>query len=309
MLRLAVLSRLPMRKMSSSRPISGDRSEGFAKTTTLIKLLAVGLHKKRASFESPRRVFRAGFMGLIALFMPLHQVQAGEARIAVATNFLLPARALAERFEATTGHQITLIAGSSGKLAAQIERGAPFDAFLSADSARPLWLVESGIALAESRFVYATGILVLWTPDAGRIGWRGEPHLVDILRDCCKRIAIANPALAPYGLAAEQTIAALGLRESLDKRLAMGENVGQAFGMIATGNAEIGLIALAQLTAEHLDPESAHMEIPPDLHDPIRQEAVLLRYGIDNPAAKAFLEYLRQPETRERIAEFGYRSE
>ena len=255
------------------------------------------------------RHIRAVFLGVALLLTAPIPAGAAEARIAVATNFLNPARALATRFEARSGHSITLIGGSSGKLAAQIARGAPFDAFLSADRARPEWLVAQGHAVEDSRFVYAIGILALWTPDAGRIGWREGMPPADVLRDCCRRIALANPALAPYGLAAEQTIASLGLAAALAGKLATGENVGQAFGMVATGNAEIGLIALAQLKDFPPDPAARHLEIAPELHDPIEQEAVLLKRGAQNPAARAFLAFLREPETRARIAAFGYRGE
>jgi len=243
---------------------------------------------------------------VLALGFALLQVQpadAGEANIAVATNFLLPAREIAVAFEAEGSHSITLVAGSSGKLAAQILAGAPFDALLSADQTRITQLVERDAAVADTRFTYAVGRLVLWSP--GPLPLR-DGTLASLDVKAVQRLAIANPKLAPYGVAAEQTLAALGVLDSLRGRLVFGENVGQTFAMAASGNVTAALVAASQLAT--LKPgEAGHaLPVPDDMHDPIRQDGVLTARGADNAAARAFLEFLKGPAAGEVIVRYGY---
>lgn len=226
-------------------------------------------------------------------------VAAERALVAVATNFAEPATAIVERFEATSTHEIALSAGSTGKLFAQITNGAPYDVFLSADQARPALLVREG--LASGQRTYAVGQLALWAADPNM------PLDLDALAATPpNRFAIANPAIAPYGLAAEQSIAGLGLAEALEGRIVMGENVGQAFAMIASGNAQMGLVALSSVKSARNRFNPEYVLIPNDLHDSIRQDAVLLAHGQDNPAAKAFLAYLAGPEVADILGAFGY---
>lgn len=228
---------------------------------------------------------------------------AAEALVAVATNFLGPARALAEDFRRETGDEITLVSGSTGKLAAQILQGAPYEAFLAADQARPAMLVEEGAAHPDSRFTYARGRLALWSRDPARIGEDGAAALAagDV-----RRVALANPALAPYGVAAEQAIAALGLAGALADKLVLGENVGQAQAMVATGNAELGFVALAGLTGPEGEAGGSRWLVRQALHDPIRQDAVLLARADPGGAAARFLDYLKGEPARALIAAHGY---
>ena len=229
--------------------------------------------------------------------------QAGEALVAVATNFLTPARALAEAFERETGQRVALASGSTGKLAAQILQGAPYDAFLAADVERPAMLVGKGAAVPGSRFTYALGRLALWSADPDRIAGDGAEALA---APEIRRVALANPALAPYGAAAEQTIAALGLAEALAPKLVLGENVGQAQAMVATGNAELGFVALSGLVGPGAAGGGSRWQVPEELHDPIRQDAVLLvRAPPDGPAAR-FIDFLRGETARGIIADHGY---
>lgn len=223
--------------------------------------------------------------------------------VAVATNFLVPAEGLAARFEADEGTPVTLVGGSTGQLYAQAVAGAPFDLFLAADEARPARLVEAGIAVRGSAFVYATGRLCLWTPDGTVAPGELERRLRDGDFD---RIAIANPELAPYGAAARDALRTWGLWEDYRERIVLGENVGQAFSLVATGNAELGFVALAQVRADGRDPGGSCWLVPARLHAPIRQAAVLLGRAADDPAARAFLDYLRSPAAREVIAAAGY---
>ena len=240
---------------------------------------------------------------LIAVLLAAGPARAGEALIAVATNFLAPAEALEEAFERESRHDVRLVSGSSGKLAAQVLQGAPFDAFLSADRERPALLVERGLAVPVSRFTYARGRLALWSRDPDRVGADGRKTLAAGDFD---RLALANPKLAPYGAAAREVIARLGLTEALAAKLVLGENVGQAHAMVATGNAELGFVALSGLAAPGAAAGGSHWVVPEDLHSPIRQDAVLLARAAPDGAAAEFLGFLQGEKARAIIARHGY---
>jgi len=228
---------------------------------------------------------------------------ADEALIAVATNFADTASVLEERFEAESGQSLTLVSGSTGKLYAQIVNGAPFDALLAADQQRPGLLEQEHLAVQGSRFTYAIGRLILWSPDATRVAADGGATLE---RLDFRALAIANPRLAPYGTAAEEVIAALGLTDRLKGRLVTGENVGQAYSMVATGNAELGFVALSQVIARAPGHAGSRWDVPVDLYTPIRQDAVLLARAGTNPAATGFLHFLQGEEARRIILSSGY---
>jgi molybdate transport system substrate-binding protein len=222
---------------------------------------------------------------------------AGEAHIAVAANFALPARHLAQAFGQASGHKLMLASGSTGKFYAQVKSGAPFDVLLSADEETPRRLEAEKLSVPGSRFTYAVGRLVLWAPKT-KSAKEAEATLAN---QEFKRLAIANPRLAPYGAAARQTLENLGLWESLNSRLVQGENIAQAFQFVASGNAEAGFVALSQI-----DRSAPHWLVPERLHAPLRQDAVLLARGADNAAARGFLEYLKTAPARERIRSYGY---
>ncbi len=224
---------------------------------------------------------------------------AEQARIAVAANFIVPAQAIAARFEQSHPHRLELIAGSSARFYAQARGGAPFDAFLSADRDKPARLVGEGLAEADSLKVYALGRLVLWSAETGATIGGGT-----LAANADGRIALANPRLAPYGLAASEVIGNLGLADPLAGRLVMGENVSQAYQFVATGNAALGFVALSQVGGDGGIERGSGWLVPAQLHSPIRQYAVLLDGG--NTAARDFLEFLRSPEARRIIAGFGY---
>ena len=226
---------------------------------------------------------------------------AEEAQLAVAANFAAPAKQLAQRFAQQTGHKLAISAGSTGKFYAQIRNGAPFDVLLSADEDTPRRLERERLAVAGSRFTYAVGKLVLWSPREGVVDGKGE-----VLRQgAFKRLAIANPKLAPYGAAAQQAMEKLGVWSALQDRLVQGENIAQTFQFVASGNAELGFVAWSQI-AEGGAPRGSHWLVPPELHTPLRQDAVLLAHGAGNAAARQFVAFLRDPATRELIRGFGY---
>lgn len=237
---------------------------------------------------------------LLALLLLAAPANAETALVAVAANYAAAAEAQAEAFAAASGHTITLTTGATGKLYAQIGAGAPYDALLSADAATPARLEAEGKGVAGSRFGYATGALVLWSPDPAQIG---PDPVASLDAPGLRHLAIANPDLAPYGAAARETLQALGQWEAMQGRLVMGENIGQTYSMVATGAAEAGFVALSALLAE---PGGSLWRVPQELFRPIRQEAVLLAHGAENAAAIGFLAWLKTPEAAAINARFGY---
>ena len=230
----------------------------------------------------------------LALLMLAGAARAETALAAVATNFVTTAEKLADAFSAKSGHEIRLASGATGALFAKAVNGAPYDLLLAADRARPQRLAEDGHGVADSLFTYALGRLVLWSADPSRV------TSLDVLKiDPPRRVAIANPKVAPYGVAAQETLDAMNI--NLSDRIVRAENIGQVYAFVATGNAEIGFIAMS---ADRTS--GSGFAIPADLHAPIRQDAILLSRGADNPAAIAFLEYLKTPEARRLIREAGY---
>ncbi len=221
------------------------------------------------------------------------------ALIAVATNFAGAAEKLAADYGAASGDTVTITAGATGKLYAQISAGAPFDAFLSADTKTPAKLEAEGTGVAGSAFPYATGSLVLWSADAAT-------DLSDPKAALAKtaHVAIANPDLAPYGRAAVEVIEAMGLTDTLADRIVMGENIGQAQTMAASGAAEVGFVAASGLVG--LPEPGASWVVPKDMHAPLTQGAILLTHGAENRAAQGFLAYLASDAGKMTIAGFGY---
>lgn len=220
-------------------------------------------------------------------------------RVAVATNFSRTATLLAEQFEQQTGHTIRLAFGSTGKHFAQISHGAPFDLFLAADDERPTLLETNKIAVPGSRFTYAQGRLLLWSPDAGLI----DTDAAVLETGTFRRLAIANPRLAPYGRAAREVLQARGLWERLQPRLVRGENIGQSYQFVHSGNAQLGFVAAAQVFASSPPGGGSYWEPPPSLYTPIIQQAVLIR---DTPLARAFIDFLHSEAAREIIRRHGY---
>lgn len=237
----------------------------------------------------------------IALVLLLAAVQAvaGEPRIAVASNFADAIKAIAQEFEANTGHKVVLVFGSTGKHYAQIRNGAPFKAFFAADVRRPKLLEDEGMALPGTRFTYALGRLVLWSPKAGYVDPAGEV----LSQGAFRYLAVANPKLAPYGRAAQEVLQSRGLWDGLRGRMVRGENIGQTFQFIKSGNAELGLVANSQIRRPGQQAEGSRWEIPSVLYQPIEQQAVLLQ---EDGVARAFLEYVKSEAALNIIRGYGY---
>lgn len=226
--------------------------------------------------------------------------------LAVATNFAPTARVVADLFHAETGQRVVVSEGSTGKHYAQILHGAPFEVFLSADVERPRRLEARGQALPESRFVYALGRLALFSAQPGRVEGPEALESPEL-----QHLAIANPELAPYGAAARAVMRQLGLWARLQPRLVRGQDIGQTFQFVATGNAELGFVARSQLVDRRGGAGSGRRDgsswlVPTHLHPPIEQAAVLLERGRDNPAGRAFLVFLRSETARAVIDAAGY---
>ena len=228
--------------------------------------------------------------------------QAEVVQIAVAANFTAPARALAEIFARTTGHEAKLSFGATGAFYTQIKNGAPFDILLAADDERPIRLEKEGDAVPDSRFTYAIGQLVLWSAKPGFVDGEGA-----VLKGGnFNKIAIANPKLAPYGAAAVETMDKLGLAAALTPKLVTGESIGQTYNFIATGNAELGFVALAQVLDGGKLKSGSMWVVPAKYHAPIIQDAVILKRAAANPAAKAWMALMRSPNTQDFIRSYGY---
>ncbi|MGZ8299660.1 MAG: molybdate ABC transporter substrate-binding protein [Rhodoplanes sp.] len=223
---------------------------------------------------------------------------AAETNVAVAANFTDAAKEIAAAFKQETGHEAVLSFGATGQLYAQITQDAPFQIMLSADDERPKKLVEDGLGVADSRFTYAIGKLVLWSKTKDFV--KGEETL---RAGAFTKLSIANPTAAPYGAAAVETLKALKIYETLQPKIVQGNNIAQAFQFIDTGNAELGFIALSQLAG---NPGGSRWLVPQPLYTPIRQDAVLLKKGAANEAATAFIAFLKGPEARAIIEKYGY---
>lgn len=239
------------------------------------------------------------FYAIVLLLLVAPLCNAETLRVAVAANFKTTLEAVAEEFEAQSEHRLILASGSTGKHYAQILNGAPFDLFFAADARRPRLLEQQQRSVPGSRFTYAIGKLVLWSPEAGYVDDRGQVLETGTFR----RLAMANPRLAPYGLAAKQVLQQRGLYDRLQSRLVRGENIAQTFQFVATGNAQLGFVALSQLRGSGMAQQGSLWTLPESLYDPIEQQAVMLN---NTPAARAFIAYIKSEPAGRLIRRFGY---
>jgi molybdate transport system substrate-binding protein len=239
---------------------------------------------------------------VLALAGACHSARAGEVLVAVASNFVAPMHRIAAEFEKTTGHQARLVVGSTGKFYAQIKAGAPFQLLLAADDETPARLVREGDGVAGSPFTYAIGKLVLWSPKPGFVDDQGE-----VLKSGrFAHLALADPKLAPYGLAAIETLKALGLAEALQPKVVTGESVTQAWQFVASGNAELGFVAYSQTHAEGRLIGGSYWLVPARYYRPIRQDAVVLVKGKGVAAVDALAGFLKSPAAADIIKSYGY---
>jgi len=239
---------------------------------------------------------------LILSLLAAAGARAGDVQVAVAANFTAPAQRIAAEFARQTGHRAALSFGATGRFYAQIGNGAPFEVFLAADEATPARLEKEGRIVPGSRFTYAVGALALWSASADGVDARGE-----VLKNGrFRHVAVANPKTAPYGAAAIETLTRLQLLDAIRPKFVQGENIAQTFQFVGTGNAELGFVALSQIMQDGRLTGGSAWIVPGELHAPIRQDAVILARGGGNPAAAAFMDYLKSPLARAIIASFGY---
>ncbi|MGZ5007437.1 MAG: molybdate ABC transporter substrate-binding protein [Methylobacter sp.] len=222
--------------------------------------------------------------------------------VAVASNFTKPMTEIAAAFEKATGHSASLSFGSSGKFVSQFENGGPFEVFLSADDKGPTKLEQSGLAVPNTRFTYALGKLVLWSATPGLVDDQGQV----LSKGGFKHIALADPKLAPYGVAAVEVMKTQGVFDKLRPLFVQGENIAQTHQFISTGNAELGFVAFSQVIDNGKISGGSGWIIPSNLYKPIRQDAILMKTGAENPAAPALMTFLKSPEALAIIRKYGY---
>ncbi|WP_295797592.1 molybdate ABC transporter substrate-binding protein [uncultured Microbulbifer sp.] len=239
---------------------------------------------------------------LLALLLPTSFVRAEELTIAVASNFTAPMREIAARFEAQSDHRVALVFGSSGKIFAQISHGAPYQAFFSADQSKPARLVELGLANGDSRFTYAEGKLALWSRQPDYVDDQGKV----LKQGKFNRLALANPKLAPYGAAALEVLQNLQLAEQNRSRWVFGENIAQTYQFVASGNAELGFVALSQILRDGRVSQGSAWVVPEELYNPIRQDAVILKSAEKQSVLREFWRFIQGPEARKIIESYGY---
>ena len=239
---------------------------------------------------------------LLSSLLLAFAAHADEEQVAVAANFTAPMQQIAADFERDTGHKAVLSFGATGKFYAQISNGAPFEVFLSADDETPARLEKEFLIAPHSRFTYAIGKLVLWSAKEGYIDGQGS-----ILKSGeFRHLSLANPKTAPYGAAAIETLKKLGVLERLELRFVQGENIAQAHQFVATGNAELGFVALSQVYKDGKITSGSAWIVPANLFTPIRQDAVVLAKGKNNRAATALADYLKSDKARAIIKSYGY---
>jgi molybdate transport system substrate-binding protein len=232
---------------------------------------------------------------------------AGEVTVAVAANFTTPMQKIAKAFEQDTGHKAQLAFGATGKFYAQIKNGAPFAVLLAADDETPARLEKEGLAVAGTRLTYATGRLVLWSKQANLVDDKGEVlRRTPFEKIGIHKIAVADPKLAPYGAAAMEVINKLGVQASVAPRLVLGESIGQTYQFVNTENAQLGFVALSQISVDGRITQGSAWVVPQSMHTPLKQDAVLLNAGKDNAAAVALLKYLQDDTAKAIITRYGY---
>jgi molybdate transport system substrate-binding protein len=240
--------------------------------------------------------------GLLATLLTTAGAHAGEVQVAVAANFTAPMQKIAGAFAQDTGHKAVLAFGATGKFYAQITNGAPFEVLLAADDETPAKLEAEKQAVPGTRFTYATGKLVLWSAREGYVDSQGK-----VLQDGhFAHLSIANPKAAPYGAAAVETLTRLNLYQRLQPRIVQGENISQAHQFVSTGNAELGFVALSQVSRDGRFTSGSGWIVPESMHSPIRQDAVILLKGAANPAARALADYLKSDKAKAIIRAYGY---
>ena len=255
------------------------------------------------TFDWNKKRLGALLAGSVCWASVVTPVSAGELMVAVAANFQRPMQAIAASFERESGHALILSFGATGSFYAQIKNGAPYQVLLSADQDTPSKLVAEGLGVERTQLTYAVGQLVLWSAKAGYVDAQGQ-----ILKtQPFQRLAIANPKLAPYGLAAIETLKKLDLLGALERKMILGDNIAQTHQWVMSENAELGFVALSQVMTEGKISTGSAWMVPPSLHAPIAQDAVVLKNGKGNALANALMIYLQSDKIKSLIRSYGYR--
>ncbi len=270
---------------------------------------AIAFKKPFASHLLPGwRLLLATIMAFAMFLAPGASKAKPGLNVAVAANFLSPALEISETFEAETGIAVTISSGSTGKFYAQIRHGAPFDVFLAADSESITKLIDQGWAVANDRLTYAVGQLVLWSPDSEQLS--DQETAVAVLQEGrFDRLAMANPLVAPYGAAAQDVLAHLNLASAWPDKRIQGQSIGQAYQFVASGNADLGFVALSQTISTNGDdpPVRGSTWLPPQSwYRPLTQDAARLTKSTNPEQARAFLRFLRSPDAKAIMARYGY---
>jgi molybdate transport system substrate-binding protein len=236
---------------------------------------------------------------ITSLFCMSNVATSAEITVAVASNFANTMRDLKQVFELRSSHRVNLVVGSTGRHYIQIKQGAPFDIFFAADDYRPAILEDEGYAIAGSRFSYAIGRLVLWSPKPDLI----TDNIQDLRKTPFNHIAIANPKLAPYGKATKELLIRNDLWGTVQGRMVRGENIGQTYQFVNTGSAELGFVALSQIRQPNKEPQGSYWVVPETSHRPINQQAVVIK---DNPATAEFIRFVKSDYAKSLIRDYGY---
>ena len=276
---------------------------GVSNTFLCSRSLSVVEGSNKSKTLTPLIAYAIFLTGLIAFILTFpNTAKAAELKVAVASNFTTTIKQLKPVFEKQTAHSLSLHFGSTGKLYAQIANGAPFDIFLAADIKRPQLLEQDGMAVKGSRFTYAQGTLVLWAPGVLSAPGGAKQQL---MQDKLKNIAITNPKLAPYGMAAKQTLQTYGKWETYQDKLRIGNNISQTYQFVEKGGVAAGMIALAQIPAEQSGSSDIWV-IPITAYKPLEQQAVVLSRSEEKEAAQVFIKFLQGELAAKIIKDAGY---
>jgi len=279
--------------------------QGISSSFVYFRSISSGAMRSQASQTLPWKsgdMRPASALLAVLLWAICASASADDVNVAVAANFTGPMEQIVPEFEKAPGHKAVVAYGTVGKFYAQIRNGAPFEVLVSADEQTPIRLENDGMAVPESRFTYAVGKLVLWSAKPGVVDDKGDV----LTRGDFRYLAIANPKVAVYGAAAVEAMTKLGIHTALEKRLVVGENITQAYQFAATGNADLGFVALSQIYKDGQFAAGSHWMVPANLYSPIKQDAVLLSRGKGNPAADALLNYLKSDAAKKVIRAYGY---
>ena len=251
-----------------------------------------------------RRVLSALFALTALFYIGVAPADAGELKVAAASDLTFAFKDVGARFEKQTGNSLKLTYGSSGNFFSQIQNGAPFDLFFSADVSYPQKLEAAGLTEPGTIYEYATGKLVMWVPNASKLDLsRGLSVLLD---PSIRKIAVANPLHAPYGVAAVAALRHVGIYDQVKGKLVLGENISQTAQFVQSGNADVGLLALSLAVAPAMKSNGRYVEVPASDYPPLLQAGVILKSSGNKELANQFMKFLKEPGTVALMEQYGF---